>query len=148
MNKYISKASTPLGKLEETVHSQEVLINQLLKENKRLKAAFLFADVGKGSKTIRSVNQNKYYWSVIVPACSRIMRESGMADSITRAVAELMGKEFILFDEKMAHEFLKRSYGLTTTTQEDTKEFEQYLEWCRAWAADKSTIIALPNELI
>ena len=97
----------------------------------------------------RSLNQNDYYWGVIIVL-------------ITNAINEL-GNEF---DSETVHEYLKglflkdtkelidKNSGETkqieyikTTTKLTTVEFETYLEKCRQFAAEQfDTYIPNPNE--
>lgn len=99
----------------------------------------------KEHKNKRSLNQNAYYWGVVVPAVQSFFAEHG-----TQADAEEI------------HDFLKRGAGglsriielpdgsyqaISGSTRKLTKaEFENYLEAVRAWAAGWGVIIPMPNE--
>lgn len=96
-------------------------------------------------KKRRSNRQNAYYWGVVVPAVLEMFLEAG--NSIT---------------EEGVHDFLKAYVGklvkhvkqpngsiavvLGSTADLRTLEFEDYLEKCRAWAAEMGCVIPLPNE--
>lgn len=126
------------GKLHPTVVAS---IQRLLKlaEGKRVKITLQLA------KKRRSCKQNAYMWGVVIPAVLELFREAG--NTIT---------------EEGVHDFLKAYVGglqktiikpdgtraviLGSTTDLGTAEFEQYLEKCRAWAAQFGCLIPLPNE--
>lgn len=93
----------------------------------------------------RSLNQNQYYWGVVVP--------------IIRAMLEEYGNEL---DDEETHSFLKEHVGKLTSSVVDsvgrrvavvkssaaltTAEFEAYLLRVTAWAAQEGIIIPAPNE--
>jgi hypothetical protein len=99
----------------------------------------------KEQKRKRSLNQNAYYWSVVVEAVTRMFREHGN-----------------YVDPEETHEFLKLRVGklsrvivtpdgevvksLGSTAKLSKMEFEAYLEQVRAWAAQWGCLIPLPNE--
>lgn len=101
----------------------------------------------KEQKRKRSLNQNAYYWSVVVPAVTQMFREHGN-----------------YVDDEEVHEFLKMRVGKLaqvyvtpdgevlkgpgSTAKLSTMEFEVYLEQVRAWAAGLGVAIPLPNETI
>jgi len=102
----------------------------------------------KEQTRVRSIRQNRYYHGVIVRMITDAFREAGND-----------------FDDDDTHEFLKIEVGrlrrkivtaddrvLTapgTTTVLTTKEFEDFAEKCRAWAAEVlGLIIPLPNEVL
>lgn len=97
-------------------------------------------------KSKRSLKQNAYYWSVVVPAVTEFFREHGN-----------------YVDNNDVHEFLKLRVGkiaqnividgevfrsLGSTAKLTTTEFEDYQERIRAWAAGYGVMIPLPNETI
>jgi len=93
----------------------------------------------------RSLNQNQYYWGVVVP--------------IIRQMLEEYGNEL---DDEETHSFLKEHVGKLTASVVDsvgrrvaitkssaslsTAEFENYLLRVTAWAAQEGIIIPAPNE--
>ena len=98
----------------------------------------------KGIGNNRSTKQNKYYWGVVI-------------DDITLAINEAGGS----IRPTMVHELLKNELGIhemitvgntqkevcKSTAEYNPKEFEDYLEKCRAWAVDILNIeINLPKE--
>lgn len=97
-------------------------------------------------RNTRSNQQNRYYWGVVVAMIRHALQETGTVASA---------------DE--VHDFLKIEVGKMTkpirspsgnwvvvvdsTTRLKTDEFEQYIENCRAWAAEWLGVqIPLPNE--
>lgn len=101
----------------------------------------------KEQKRRRSLNQNAYYWGVVVHAVTQMFREHGN-----------------YVDPEETHEFLKLRVGklarvivtpdgevvksLGSTAKLSKMEFEVYLEQIRAWAAQWGCIIPLPNEQV
>lgn len=101
----------------------------------------------KEQKRKRSLNQNNYYWGVVVPAVTGMFREHGN-----------------YYDDNDVHEFLKLRVGklaqnmlmpdgevvksLGSTAKLTTQEFEVYMERIRAWAAEYGLAVPLPNETI
>jgi len=99
------------------------------------------------SKKKRSLNQNAYYFGVVVQAVLQMFIEAGND-----------------VDDEEVHLFLKREVGkltkiitdkqgnkstiLQSTARLSTIEFEQYLERIRAWAAGLGVVIPLPRENI
>jgi len=92
----------------------------------------------------RSLNQNQYYWGVVVPACKQILVEYGND-----------------VDDEEVHSFLKEHVGKLTGSVVDgkgrraitkssaalsTSEFEQYILRIIVWAATEHVIIPSPNE--
>jgi hypothetical protein len=93
----------------------------------------------------RSLNQNQYYWGVVVPAIRQILEEYGNE-----------------VDDEETHSFLKEHVGKLTgsvvdsvgrrvaitksSAQLSTAEFENYLLRVVAWAAQEGVVIPAPNE--
>jgi hypothetical protein len=93
----------------------------------------------------RSLNQNAYYWKVVIP--------------IVRAMLEDYGNEL---DDEETHSFLKEHVGKLTGSVVDSvgrrvavvkstasltpAEFEAYILKVTAWAAQEGCIIPSPNE--
>lgn len=87
------------------------------------------------SKRIRSLNQNKYYWGVVVKI---IANHTGYTSDETH--------------QQLARVFLSYKNGphlfVHSTTKLNTVDFEAYLEKCRKWAQqDMGCYIPLPNEI-
>ncbi len=93
----------------------------------------------------RSLNQNAYYWSVVIPAVRRLLEEYGNE-----------------VDDEETHSFLKEHVGKLTASvvgksgrrvaitkssaSLSTAEFEEYVLRVMAWAATEGVIIESPNE--
>lgn len=90
-------------------------------------------------KNIRTLAENRYYWGVIVKMVSDAM-----------AVIPDHAHEFLkaLF-LKSGVDFKGKRYTIVRSTASlSVKEFEEYCEQCRAWAASElETAIPLPNEI-
>lgn len=98
-------------------------------------------------KKQRSLNQNNYYFGVLVKRITEAFRAVGND-----------------MDEQETHEYLKDEVGKLSriavlpdgevvkikgsTKRLTTMEFENYLEKVRAWAASMGIILPLPNEEI
>lgn len=96
-------------------------------------------------KRRRSLNQNAFYWGVVVEAVTQMFRDAGN-----------------YVDPEDVHDFLKLRVGKLaqvfvdpngevikstgSTTKLSTQEFEVYLDRIRAWAAEFGVVIPLPNE--
>lgn len=101
----------------------------------------------KEQKRRRSLNQNSYYWGVVIPPIVRMFREHGN-----------------MVDGQDVHEFLKLRVGklamnivtpdgevvksLGSTAKLTTMEMEVYLERVRAFAAEYGVAIPLPGEAL
>lgn len=89
----------------------------------------------KRAKDKRSLNQNRYYWGIIVGLVSQT---TGYSPS--EAHQEL-GKMFLRY-HRDGKDFIR------STTDLDTLEAEKFFEECRLWAWHELNIhIPLPNEL-
>lgn len=88
---------------------------------------------------LRSENENKYYWAVVV---KMIANEMGTLPDY----AHDMLKQMFL---KNGYSFKGKQYDyVRSTTSLSTKEFEDYLEKIRMWSASElECIIPLPNEV-
>lgn len=87
------------------------------------------------SKKKRSLNQNRYYWGVVIKVISD---HTGYTSDETH--------------QELARMFLKYDNNGKTfvhsTTKLNTFDFEQYLEKCRNWALNEMSLdIPLPNEI-
>jgi len=87
------------------------------------------------SKNKRSLNQNKYYWGVVIAIFSDY---TGFENEECH---QMLTEKFLQYT-KSGREFTK------STKQLDTKEFEQYTEKCRLWLWHEFELhIPLPNEV-
>lgn len=87
---------------------------------------------------LRSLQQNAYYWGVIV---EMISEETGHTPEEVHAFAKGMFlKKWITFKDKEIE-------IIRSTTELDKAEFEDYAEKVRRWAASELSLsIPLPNE--
>lgn len=83
-------------------------------------------------KKIRSSNQNKYYWGVII---SLISKETGTDPEDVHKVltSKYLHKEIEINGESV--------FIIGSTTDLSTIEFEKYMEECRRWASSFLSII-------
>lgn len=89
----------------------------------------------KKSLSKRSLNQNRYYFGVVIALFSQSTGYS--SEEAHQSLAKLHLKY-----EKDGHQFTK------STTKLDTLEFEQYLEKCRLFMWHEFEIhVPLPNEV-
>lgn len=98
------------------------------------------------AKRKRSLNQNAYYWGVVLPAVVDIFLEYG--DSITPEEAHEFCKQEIGCLQRV---MINPSSGMLVkinceSKKLNTAEFEDYLEKCRAWCASNGVVVSLPNE--
>jgi len=106
-------------KIYEFVHAQE---------------DWFVIDIQKAKK-IRSLQQNKYYWGVVVKIVSQ---HTGYTNDEAH--------------QELASMFLKYENNgklfVRSTTKLNTAEFEKYTEECRQWAWSEMNLhIPLPNEI-
>jgi hypothetical protein len=99
----------------------------------------------KHKKKARSLNQNSYYWGVVIPMIVGMFRDNGNyvdGDDVHDFLKQHVGKlsrVLVLPDG----EILKATGSTSKLT---AMEFEAYLERVRAWAAEFDLAIPLPNE--
>lgn len=99
----------------------------------------------KEYKRKRSLNQNNYYWGVVVQRVLVMFRENGnivdaeQVHDFLRAHVARMVTPVVLPDGEVKN-VLRSTASLTTA------EFEDYMEQIRAWAAQFNMIIPQPNE--
>jgi len=92
----------------------------------------------KEHKSQRSLNQNSYYWGVVLKTLSE--KTGYTADEMHEICRYMFLKSFKTIGDK------EREY-VKSTTELSTAEFEEYLEKTRRWATvELSCYIALPNE--
>lgn len=133
---FISKVES--GKIDtQTANAIARLLR--LAEGKRVKLTLQLV------KKRRSNRQNAYYWGVVIPAVLEMWRDFGET-----------------INEDGVHDYLKAYIGglvrkvnlpdgntamiLGSTSDLSTMDYEDYLEKCRAWAAQFNCQIPLPNE--
>lgn len=91
----------------------------------------------------RSVDQNEYYWAVII---DMISKHTGYDPEVVHA---MMAKQFLSRREYIRNyrgKSLEFTYVISTTKL-STQEFEVYLERIRRFAAEQFALsIPLPNE--
>jgi hypothetical protein len=87
------------------------------------------------AKDKRSLNQNRYYWGVIVSLFSQ-------ATGLTSNESHQELSSMFLMYERSGKNFTK------STTELDTKQFEDYTEQCRVFMWHELNVhVPLPNEL-
>lgn len=95
---------------------------------------FYTIDIVK-SKRKRSLNQNRYYWGVVLKILS------GHTGYTADEVHQEMARKFLAYDN-MGKNFVRSTTKLTTW------DFEKYLESIRDWAKDEMDChVPLPNEV-
>lgn len=111
----------------------EEVVSKIRQQVKEGNAAYIL-EIYK-AKAKRSLNQNSYYWGVVVTI---------LADETGYTIDEVhqeLGGMFLRY-VKSGKEFVRSTATL------DTLEFEKYLEQCRKWAwNDLNITIPLPNEV-
>lgn len=96
-------------------------------------------------KRKRSLNQNAYYFGVVVQLVHGAMIDAGN-DIDTEEVHNMLKVDVgRLVKDVVLPDGTKRKV-IRSTTELSTVEFEEYLEKCRAWAAQFDLIIPLPHE--
>jgi hypothetical protein len=95
----------------------------------------------------RSDRQNRYYFGVVVADIREAMQELGNTvspDDVHYFLkSEVAGMKSPIYD--LNGEVV--GWRVDTSTKLTTQEFENYMEQCRAWAAEHlNIIIDLPNE--
>lgn len=93
----------------------------------------------------RSDLQNKYYWSVVIPAVKAMFEDSGTTmspEDVHCFLKEHVGGmvKIILTPDN------KRISIVETSTKLTTKDWELFMEKIRAWCAQFDVSIPLPNE--
>lgn len=93
----------------------------------------------------RSNKQNRYYWSVVVRTICQMMQDAGNEmdeDETHDFLREEVGKLKMAIIDPSGEPYFK----LRSTTDLTTKEFEDYLEKIRAFAARFGYAIPMPQE--
>ncbi len=115
-----------------TADQCQTVANQLKLEGKRIELVI------RQEKSQRSVNQNNYYWGVVL----ELLSDNGNTpDEWHEICRQMFLKSFKLVNGKEM-EYTR------STTKLNTVEFEDYLEKIRRWSADFLNInVPLPNEV-
>jgi hypothetical protein len=111
-------------------------------EGKRLRLVFT------EHRRIRSLNQNAYYWSVVIPPILEAFHEAGNSWMTAENVHEHL-REFVatgIFMRYVVGLDGVRRPAMRSSTTLDTREWEDYMEQVRAWASEWKIYIPLPNE--
>lgn len=133
------------GKVEEgklKINQREYMIEQL----KKYEGKDVIVEV-KQAKSQRSLNQNAYYWGVVI---KMLMEEFGMNTREERdSLHQILIQKFIE-DEQVELSILGKEYKAKThrtSSDLDAKEFEEYLSKVRQWAnVEFGVFIPEPNE--
>lgn len=87
------------------------------------------------AKQIRSLNQNRYYWGVVVKIIS------DHTGYISDEVHQILARKFLSYQSNDMN-FVR------STSKLNTGDFENYMDKCRTWAKeDMDVTIPLPNEI-
>jgi len=87
------------------------------------------------AKQIRSLNQNRYYWGVVVKI---LAQHTGYTSEETH---QELARMFLQYENN-------GKLFVRSTTKLNTVEFENYTESCRQWAWNEMNLhIPLPNEI-
>lgn len=109
-------------------------LSEVAKKLASLPDGMYFVDI-RESKKSRSLQQNRYYWGVVIDILSR---DTGY---YPEEIHQLMAKKFLSY-EKKGEVFVKSTTMLSTT------EFEEYLSKIRIFASmELGIFIPLPNEV-
>lgn len=88
----------------------------------------------------RSLNQNNYYWGVVVPMVGEAIGETDI-----EAVHEVLKLEHNYYIAKVGDREIRVPQS---TAELSTDEFESYLERVRRWASEFLNLyVPLPNEV-
>jgi len=97
------------------------------------------------SKKNRSLNQNAYYWGVVIQYILDMFREAG--NDVNEEEVHLYLKQHIgKLTKVIVEPNGSKKLVLQSTAKLNTKDFEDYLERIRAWAAGLGVVIPLPKE--
>ena len=101
--------------------------------------------IASDTKPKRSSPANRYYWGVVVELIYLALKESGW--EVTReGTHELLRVRFLSEDRPIGNdgEFVTR---VKSTTELDGKEFGEYVEACKRFAAEYlNVVVPEPNE--
>lgn len=126
------------GRVNPRVHK---LIQTLLAGAEGKLVAISFKEV----KRTRSLNQNAFYWGVVIPMVRGMFAEHG-SDIADDALHVYLKREIGGMVETIHDPHGVVHQVVTTSTELTTNEWEDYLTKIRAWAAEFGLIIPFPNE--
>jgi hypothetical protein len=91
----------------------------------------------------RSLEQNKYYWGVVIKL---LTEEMGLSEDETH---EILKYQFLkIHIDIQLKDRIEGAFYVRSTTSLNTKEMEEYLEKIRTWASQElNCSIPLPNEV-
>lgn len=99
-------------------------------------------------KSVRSGEQNRFYWGQVIPAIVRIMKRRFPDDDITTEDAHTSCKFFgELYKTRYDLVRGEKFKTLDSTTGLTTEQFSEYLEKLVAFAAGEGVEILWPDEL-
>lgn len=103
----------------------------------------------KERKHIRSIPQNAWYWSCIVPALQEALKEQG--ELVTGEGAhEIMKSRFLKTETRIVNEITgeeEQQLHVRSTAELNTKEFAEYCDHCIRFIAEWFNVTVLnPNE--
>jgi len=93
----------------------------------------------------RSINQNKYYWGVVIELLCHGEDGKGGTGYSTDEMHELVRGKFLAEEKKVGKDIIHYS---RSTTSLKTNEFETLMTKIREWAsAELEIFVPLPNEV-
>ena len=96
-------------------------------------------------RTIRSVNQNAYYWGVVLKILCRGQKGEGGLGYREEEMHEILRGKFLREAVRIGDDLI---HYAKSTASLNTTEFEEYLTEIREWASVELTCcIPLPNEI-
>lgn len=128
-------------KLVIKVTNGEAKLDYLAEKIKELKDGSYEMNIKK-SRTIRSINQNNYYWGCVIDEMFELYEKTVKPSEIH----DFLGYKFltISYRHPLSDELISK---ITSTTKLNTKQMEEYLEQCRKYAMEEyNHRIPLPNE--
>jgi hypothetical protein len=125
------------------VNKGEINLEALRNHVKTLKDGYYEIKIKK-SRAIRSHNQNRYYWGIIIEELVIFFDGAVTKDQIH----DILGYKFLTtrYEHPLTGDLIEK---ITSTTKLNTKQMEEYLERCRKYALEEyNHRIPLPNETI
>ena len=117
------------------VFKEPIILSKLLSE-------FQDKDVVVTVKLVRnkrSLNQNSYYWGVVIKILAELTGYGGTE------MHDILRAKFLSGSGELGNEIIKFS---RSTTELDTSEFEEYLTDIREWSSSMmDCFIPLPDEI-
>lgn len=128
-------------KLVIKITNGEFKLDNLEKKIKTLKDGYYEVNIKK-SRAIRSLNQNNYYWGVVISELFDLFKK----EVTTGQIHDILGYKFLTINYRhpLTDELIPK---ITSTTKLNTMQMEEYLEQCRKYALEEyNHRIPLPNE--